>query len=67
MRGLRGTGAGAVARRTDAGGSALLLLRGGGTARRGRAGDGAHLVPLVRAGARFERGILVDQYQEVAA
>ncbi|WP_405750947.1 hypothetical protein OG232_11300 [Streptomyces sp. NBC_01411] len=34
---------------------------------RWRAVSGARLVPLVHAGARFERGILIDQPQEVAA
>ena len=34
---------------------------------RWRAINAAHLVPLVRTGARFERGTLVDQPQEVAA
>jgi hypothetical protein len=38
-----------------------------GSARaRWRAITGAHLVPLVRAGARFENGILVER-SEVAA
>ena len=34
---------------------------------RGRAVNGAHLVPLVRAGARFERGQLVERPEAVAA
>lgn len=34
---------------------------------RWRAVNGAHLVPLVRAGARFEHGILVEHAQAVAA
>lgn len=34
---------------------------------RWRAVNGAHLVPLVRAGARFERGLLVERAQAVAA
>ncbi|MFI6690106.1 hypothetical protein [Streptomyces sp. NPDC050485] len=33
---------------------------------RWRANTGAHLVPLVRAGARFENGVLVER-SEVAA
>jgi transposase-like protein len=34
---------------------------------RWRAVNGAHLVPLVRAGARFERGMLAERSQEIAA
>ena len=34
---------------------------------RWRAVNGAHLVPLVRAGARFERGQLVERPEAVAA
>jgi transposase-like protein len=34
---------------------------------RWRSVNGAHLVPLVRAGARFERGQLVERGQEAAA
>lgn len=34
---------------------------------RWRAVNGAHLVPLVRAGARFERGLLVERPEAVAA
>jgi transposase-like protein len=34
---------------------------------RWRAVNGAHLVPLVRAGARFERGLLVERSEAVAA
>ncbi|WP_433894229.1 IS256 family transposase [Streptomyces sp. CA-111067] len=34
---------------------------------RWRAVNGAHLVPLVRAGARFEHGLLVERAQTVAA
>ena len=34
---------------------------------RWRAVNGAHLVPLVRAGARFERGLLVERAEAVAA
>jgi putative transposase len=34
---------------------------------RWRAINGAHLVPLVRAGARFERGLLVERHDQAAA
>jgi putative transposase len=34
---------------------------------RWRAVNGAHLVPLVRAGARFERGVLVERHDQAAA
>jgi len=34
---------------------------------RWRAVNGAHLVPIVRAGARFGRGLLVERAQAVAA
>ncbi|MEW2303923.1 IS256 family transposase [Streptomyces sp. NPDC006655] len=34
---------------------------------RWRAVNGAHLVPLVRAGARFERGLLVERADAIAA
>ena len=34
---------------------------------RWRAVNGAHLVPLVRAGARFERGLLVERRDQAAA
>ncbi|WP_208622206.1 hypothetical protein [Streptomyces noursei] len=34
---------------------------------RWRAVNGAHLVPLVRAGARFERGQLVERPEIMAA
>ena len=34
---------------------------------RWRAVNGAHLVPLVRAGARFERGLLVERAETLAA
>ncbi|SFY44188.1 hypothetical protein SAMN02787144_104414 [Streptomyces atratus] len=34
---------------------------------RWRAVNGAHLVPLVRAGARFERGQLIERPEAVAA
>jgi hypothetical protein len=34
---------------------------------RWRAVDGAHLVPLVRSGARFERGTLVERPQRITA
>ncbi|MEU9331484.1 IS256 family transposase, partial [Streptomyces canus] len=32
-----------------------------------RAITGAHLVPLVRAGARFENGVLVERGEDTAA
>ncbi|MET9477859.1 MULTISPECIES: hypothetical protein [unclassified Streptomyces] len=34
---------------------------------RRRAVTGVHLVPLVRAGARFESGVLVEREQDTAA
>jgi hypothetical protein len=34
---------------------------------RRRAVNGAHLVPLVRAGARFERGLLIQRAETLAA
>nr|WP_206441895.1 hypothetical protein [Streptomyces boncukensis] len=34
---------------------------------RWRAITGAHLVPLVRAGARFENGVLVEREEATAA
>lgn len=34
---------------------------------RWRAVNGTHLVPLVRAGAPFERGLLVERPEAVAA
>jgi hypothetical protein len=33
---------------------------------RWRAITGAHLVPLVRAGARFENGVLVEREEQAA-
>jgi putative transposase len=33
---------------------------------RWRSVNGAHLVPLVRAGARFERGLLVERQDQAA-
>lgn len=37
------------------------------TQARWRAVNGAHLVALVRAGARFERGLLVERAEALAA
>ncbi len=48
--------------------AAATVTRGGGAAQaRRRAVNGAHLVPLVRAGARFERGLSVERPEAVAA
>ncbi|MFJ9588620.1 hypothetical protein [Streptomyces acidicola] len=37
------------------------------SALRGEGGAGAHLVALVRSGARFENGVLVERHEDAAA